>query len=293
MRNRRILYVCVVVALCGTALAAPDCINARGELQRQLWDGYTLLIGPATGDHINECRAAVVASDGKAVFEIFGVDAGMNGATGRDVSNDGSRDVVIESHTASPGNVYSIVGTRNPAGLLRQLTTTVRLSFEDRKGDGHIEIVTHDTAFLGFEGLENEESPQPPVFLRLKGKEIFNVSTLYWPEYEMEITRAKAQLGRDDVGDFMGTTPSKKTEKDKAAGPTPQEERRNLATKATVLKIVLNYLYAGKGQEAWQALKDMWPYADRDRVRQAILKTRMSGVLGDINRSTAKPAASP
>ncbi len=292
MRIHRLLCIVLVLA-CGRALASPVCVNGGGEFQKPLWDGYTLLIGPGTGEHANECRAAVTAGDGKVIFETYGADAGIGAATGRDVSNDGSKDVVIETHT-SAGNVYSIVGTENPAGLVRQFVTASELSFEDRLGDGHIEIVTHDTAFVGFEGVAPEDSPQPLVFLRLKGERVANVSSLYWPEYEIEIKREKAQLGKWDISDFMGTTPSNKTDTEKAAGPKPQEERRMLATKAAVLRIVVNYLYAGKGQEAWQALKEMWPYADRDRVRQAILKTRMTGVLGDINRPTAKPTtASP
>ena len=285
-------FCLLVVLACGTALAAPSCINGAGELEKPLWDGYTLRIGPAPSDHANECRAAVVAADGKVIFETFGVDAGLNQATGRDVSNDGSKDVVIETHTAA-GNVYSIVGTSNPAGLVRQIATSAQLSFEDRLGDGHIEIVTKETSFLGFEGLTPEDSPQPPVFLRLKGDRIANVSTLYWPEYEMEIKQAKAQLARDDVAEFMGTLQTNKTANEKAAGPSPQEQRRMATTKATVLRIVINYLYAGKGQEAWQSLKEMWPFADRDRIRQAILKTRMAGVLGDISRPAARPVSSP
>jgi len=184
------------------------------------------------------------------------------------------------------------VATTEPAGLVRQIVTQATLSFEDRKGDGHMEIVTRDLAFSGFEGLAPEDSPKPLVFLRMRGKELYSVASLYWPDYEVEITRAKARLGRDDVSEFRGTMPNAKTDKEKAEGPSPQEQRRNYATRAAVLEVVVDYLYAGKGQEAWQYLKESWPYADRARVQQAILRTRMSGVLGDINRSATKPPAS-
>ncbi|MBZ5648575.1 MAG: hypothetical protein LAN37_15285 [Acidobacteriia bacterium] len=296
MRNRRILYVCVVLALCGTALAAPACINGRGEIERQLWDGYTLKIGP-TDDPNNPCYAGVLAADGKAIFEIWGVDAAMESVTGRDVNNDGKPDVVLLTHNASSSdNVYSILGTGDPAGLIRQIVTGATLSFEDRKGDGHTEIVTRDTAFREFDGLTPEQSPAPLLFLRLKGKEIYNVSTAYWPEYEREIQIARGKLGKNDISDFkgdLGTTPSGVGGggKDKPKEETPQEIARKQETKAIILEIVLDNIYGGKGQEAWQALKEMWPYADRDRVRQAILKTRMSGVLGDINRPAAKQAS--
>ena len=286
--QKLILAFFLSLCLSGIALAA-DCVNGRGENQRPLWDGYTLEIGPAAGDQVNLCRAAVMAADGKAVFEITGVDAVMLRATGRDVNGDGKPDVVLLTHAAnSPQNVYSIVGTAEPPGLIRQITTSAELSFEERM-EGHVDIVTHDTAFYDFEGL-GPESPAPLMFLRLKGKEIYNVSQVYWPEYERDIMLAKANLGKNEIADFKGDLPNQMP-KEKPPEPTPQDIARRQAVKATVLQIVLDYIYGGRGQDAWKTVSEMWPVLDRQRIRQEILRARMGGVMRDISRPAPKAAS--
>jgi hypothetical protein len=291
MRMQRFLSILffLLLAFSGAALAA-DCMNGRGELQRPLWDGYTLQIGPAQGDHVNECYAAVIGADGKALFETFGVDATMLRITGRDVNGDGKPDVVLQTHAASsPESVYSVVGTADPAGLIRQIVTMANLSFEER-AEGHTEIVTRDTAFRGFEGLSGDQAPAPMIFLRLKGKEIYNVSPAYWAEYERDIAVAKANLAKNDVALFKGEVPNQ-TQKDKERGLSPQEVAHMQDVKAMILQVVLDYIYGGKGQDAWKAVSDMWPANDRQRIRQEILRVRMGGVMRDISRPAPKPAS--
>ncbi len=271
-------------------MAAPNCINGRGEFQHQLWDGYSIRIAP-TEDAKNPCYAGVIGPDGKAIFEIWGIDAAMDPVTGRDVNFDGKPDVVLLTHEASSAqNIYSIIGTVETPGLIRQIVTGATLTFEDRQGDGHMEIATRDTAFIEFEGLSPELSPTPLIFLRLKGKEIYNVSMVYWPEYEREIQQARGRLGRDDIDDFKGESPGSKQQKDKDITPAEMAHRQEV--KAIILEIVLDYIYGGKGQEAWKALSEMWPFNDRSRIRQEILKARMNGVLRDINRPAPKQTAS-
>ena len=289
MRIQRLLsfLLCIVA---GSSMAwAADCMNGRGELQRPLWDGYTLSIAPATGERVNECRAAVAGPDGKPIFEMYGVDASMLRATGRDVNGDGKPDVVLLTHKASaPDNIYSIVGTADPAGLIRQIVTSADLSFEERV-EGKIDIVTHDTSFRDFEGMSAEQLPPPMLFLRMRGREIYNVSQVYWPEYERDIAQARAKLSKNDIADLKGESPKQKNEQNK--DPSPQDIAHLQDVKGTVLQIVLDYIYGGKGQDAWKTLGEMWPYNDRQRIREDILRARMAGVMRDISRPV--PAAAP
>jgi hypothetical protein len=46
--------------------------------------------------------------------------------------------------------------------------------------------------------------------------------------------------------------------------------------------VVLNYLYSGREDQAWQALDEMWPPADESRVRSLILERRKRGLLAQI-----------
>ena len=298
MRIQR-LFCFVLLLSCGAMAATSGCVNGRGDLERALWDGYTLKIG-ATEDASNPCYGGVIGKDGKPIFEIWGTDVTMENVTGRDVNNDGKPDVVLRSHNASsPENIYSIIGTADTPGLIKQISTKAALSFEDRQGDGHMEIVTRDTSYSEFEGLSPSQSPQPLIFLRLKGTTFYDVSRIYWPEYEREIAIAKGKLGREDIADFKGEQSSGgsgmgvgKQDANKPKEESPAETAHRQDVKSLILEIVVDNIYGGHGQEAWQALKEMWPYADRDRVRQHILQARMAGVLKDINRPAPKQASS-
>lgn len=289
MRIQRLLSLLLIFLAVPISALAADCMNGRGEMSRPLWDGYTLVIAPAGGDKVNECGATILGADRKPIFSIFGVDAEMLRATGRDVNGDGKQDVVLLTHSASsPDNVYSIVGTGDTPGLIRQIVTSADFSFEERM-EGKVDIVTHETSFRDFEGLSEEQLPPPMIVLRMRGKEIYNVSQVYWPDYERDITMAKAKLSKNDIAEFSGNLRNQKKENERQ--PDPAEVAHEQDVKGVVLQIVLEDLYGGRGQEAWAALKDMWPYTDRDRIRQEILRRRMAGVMRDISRPAPMPAA--
>jgi hypothetical protein len=54
-------------------------------------------------------------------------------------------------------------------------------------------------------------------------------------------------------------------------------------TKVKVLEIVWAYLYSGREQEAWRSLAEMWPAADSDRIRAALLKARARGIRSQVD----------
>jgi hypothetical protein len=55
-----------------------------------------------------------------------------------------------------------------------------------------------------------------------------------------------------------------------------------LPTVKKVLMMVLNYLYSGREDRAWQALGEMWPPADVERVKKLILERRSRGLLSQV-----------
>jgi len=50
-----------------------------------------------------------------------------------------------------------------------------------------------------------------------------------------------------------------------------------------VLEIVWSYLYSGREQEAWRSLADMWPAADVDRIRAALVSARARGIRSQVD----------
>ena len=158
------------------------------------------------------------------------------------------------------------------------------LHFEDRDGDGRFEIWARDFAFLHFDDLPAELTPQPLIVFRLKGETLHMVSQAFWPDYEQEIAQAKGRIPKDLLEKFIGSPTASSDSNDKPKELSPHEKEAIIEVKADALAIVLANLYGGRGQEAWKALDDMWPPLDKPRIRQMILKARTGGILSEINR---------
>ena len=189
-----------VIAVLSASAAALDrgCSQGVGEWTENLWDGYKVEIAATPSGAPAQCRAALKSADGKVQFEVTGAEALVNPISGTDINGDGKPDVVIETHRTAGQccYTYSILTPGETPLLQRQITTTPPLVFEDRDGNGKIEITTHDFAFVGIEGLGESDSPRPLVVFRLRGSTLYNVSPAYWPEYQHEVEVAKAGISR-------------------------------------------------------------------------------------------------
>ncbi len=280
------LFALAIACLCAAPLHAADisCGPGRHEVTKDLWDGYRASLAPAAdGEHAGQCRVAVVSAAGATVFEAYGTQAALEPATEHDVNDDGLKDAVIS--TATQGSYsYYVVTLADPLRVMAQYTTSVPLHFEDRDGDGRLEIWARDFAFLRFDDLPAELTPQPLIIFRLKGETLHMVSQAFWPDYEQEIAQAKGRISKDILEKFSGSPTAASDSDSKPKELSPHEKEAVVEVKAEALGIVLAYLYGGRGQEAWKALDDMWPPLDKPRIRQMILKARTGGILSEINR---------
>jgi len=281
-----------MAVLCASAAALDrGCSQGVGEWTENLWDGYKIEIAPAPENAPAQCRAAFKSADGKVLFEVTGAEALINAISGNDVNGDGKPDVVIETHRTAGQccYTYSILTPGENPPLVRQITTTPPLVFEDRDNNGKIEISTHDFAFVGIEGLGESDSPRPLVIFRLRGSTLYNVSPAYWPEYQREVETAKNTISHSALDLLIGRNDSSGA----AMGPSkpkelsPAEEKQLLDAKGAVLTMVVNYLYGGHGEEGWKTIREMWTDRDKERIRQAILLSRSRGVLSEVNRTGA------
>jgi hypothetical protein len=284
----------LLLAFSAPALALErGCSQGIGQWTENLWDGYKVEIAPAQSGAPAQCRAALKTSDGKVQFEVTGAEALVNPISGSDVNGDGKPDVVIETHRTAGQccYTYSVLTPGQDPPLIRQITTTPPLVFEDRDNNGKVEIATHDFAFVGIEGLGESDSPRPLVVFRLRGNTLYNVSPTYWPEYQREIQAAKNSLSRNGEELLLGRNTSSSAGVggggNKPKELSPAEERQLLEAKGAVLTMVLSYLYGGKGEDAWKTIREMWTDRDKDRIRQTILLSRSRGVLSEVNRPAA------
>ncbi len=289
MRYSAIATIIVLLGLSASAAALDrGCSQGVGEWTEHLWDGYNIEITAAQTGAPAQCRAVLKSADGKVLYEVTGAEAFVNAVSGKDVNNDGKPDVVIETHRTAGQccYTYSVLTPGENPPLIRQITTNPPLEFEDRDGDGKVEISTHDFAFLGIDGLTEDESPRPLVVFRLRGNTLYNVSAAYWPDYQREIDIAKNSVSRSSQALLLGRDNSTSTT-GKPKELTPAELKDVQEAKSAVLIMVVNYLYGGHGEDAWKTVREMWTDRDKERIRQLILLSRSRGVLSEVNRQPA------
>ena len=121
----------------------------------------------------------------------------------------------------------------------------------------------------------------------MKGANVYNVSQLFWTDYQREIEDAKNGISKEDAEALT-------KEEGENAKPPQEGDPKAIhlrSVRALVLTVVLDYLYADRGPDAWKTISEMWPILDRQRIRQLILRNRMRGILSEINRTPAPDTA--
>ena len=279
MRVRTLIFICALMCAL-PAFAADRCAAGRGQVRATV-AAFTAEVAPSQGENGLICRAVVRDDSGVVIYDSTAQELTIEQVSGRDVNQDQHPDVVLSAVEAD-GRFRAVVISLAKPPTVREIVTSSPLSFADKDGDEKVEIAGHEWAFVGFDGLGESESPRPMAVFRMRGNTLVNVSQIFWPEYESEITRTEALLTQKERDDFLeeevaGKEPKKPTERE---ATLPQLRR----TKGAVLSIILNYLYGGRGEQAWQTVSRMWPGIDRQRVRQLILKARASGLLSEVNR---------
>jgi hypothetical protein len=282
--------ICVLSPLSAHA-QNKSCDTGTGWYSMHLWEGYVIQLQPDTP---GKCRIALLSSTGEVFYRATGDEGHIEfAATGVDVNNDGKKDAVLEARQGDKYRYAVLTPGLRPA-LQREFLTSVPLRWEDHDGDGRIEIIAYDRVFEGIDGIGLEESPHPMAIFRMRADNTpYPVSPAFWPEYEAEVNRAKANMPKDGLYQLQGAV---------ATAPdhekTPEEERQLRDAKALALTIVINYLYAGRTKEAFQYIADNWTDRDKDRIRQSILTARNKGIMSEINKAVtpegiadAKPAS--
>lgn len=175
---------------------------------------------------------------------------------------------------------YEIYSLKKPPQKLRTITGGDWYSAADTDLDGRVEIWTDDAkAINGFDNIPpGAFNFAPPVVLRFENKKLIDVSAEFQPEYDHRIESLREKLDPRQLDDFKASDGKLNS----LYPPTPDEWARLRATKVKVLEIVWCYLYSGRDRQAWDALEGMWPAADLDRIRAAILGARADGIRREV-----------
>jgi hypothetical protein len=228
----------------------------------------------------SEHQQTLVATNASELdLDAFGVDFG-----------DGNPASAFQVKKTDAGccSEYRIYSIERPPRLVRTITGGEFFSASDTDLDGRIEIWTNDGAAVnGFEKLSlGELDAAPTVVLRFAQGKLVDASGEFQSYFDDEIAAIRSEIRPQDLEEF------KNSDGILAAAPTAQSAHALHSlrrTKIKVLEIVWAYLYSGREPEAWRSLSEMWPAADVDRIRSALLKMRAQGICSQTDGTSVGP----
>ncbi len=187
-----------------------------------------------------------------------------------DVNGDGILDLVLESFSGGAHCcwTYYFVSLGPHPKVLLKLENERDAEFLQDEKTGRIFLFIEDGSFDYFDEVCHACSPFPVLHLRLDGDKLVDVSREYQRDYDETIRAAQKDLTKKEPDQF------------KAVSAKPSDRiRAQTNTRYKVLTIVLAYLYSGREEHAHQALRELWPPFDQERIWNAVLEQRRNGLL--------------
>lgn len=273
---------CVATGRCAAQTSDVLCVQGNGSFAASFQTGVSVKVRAAKAGALSTraCEATLdwnqgsllVATNASQIdLDVFGVDLGLGGPVS------GFQVKQSENGCCAEYQVYSMV---KPPQLLRTITGGDSFGAADTDLDGRIEIWTHDSpAVDGFENFRlGEIDFLPTLVLRFEHGKLLDVGSEFQAYFDHEISGIRKDLTSEGLRDFKGSDGRLSTKDPSLAERT----HRLRKVKARVLEIVWGYLYSGREQAAWRELSEMWPAADVDRIRGAILNARASGITAQV-----------
>jgi hypothetical protein len=228
-----------------------------------------VLPSPRKVDHFDpECRALILDARNNEIFSAddwgFSIEV-----AGQDATGDGIPDVVLKAYSGGAHCcwTYYVISLGSKPGLVKKFENNRDAVFFRDKESGRIVMSTLDGAFDYFDGLCHACTPFPDVYLRLDGTNLIDISPEFVTHYDEIIAENRKTLTAEERHRLRVLT-----EKPSDAEPAQGAVHR-------ALMIVLAYLYSGREAQARQALQELWPPFDQERIWNLILETRHNGIL--------------
>jgi len=249
----------------------PACMHGRGHISKKLTGGFEIQVSPfpdKSNPDLDECEAEIYNPSGDVFFSEHDWSFVIELA-GPDVNGDGIPDVVLEAYSGGAHCcwTYYIISLGSKPGLIKKFENTRDAAFFWNKENRRIQIATRDGNFDYFDEVCHACSPFPLVYLRLDGANLVDISPEHASDYD-QIIRDSQNALTTEVRQRLKALTVKPSE----AGPVGSARYK-------ALTIVFAYLYSGREEQARQALRELWPPFDQERIWNLILETRHNGVL--------------
>lgn len=290
MRTLALLALsCLAPGFCFSQTRDVLCIDGYTRFDTLFETGVRVFVGPAANGDLESRACTATLAWNKQVLRVVPAAAQIDiDALGADLGLGGP---VVAFQVSNPGRhsyfSYEIYSLQEPPRLLRTITGGTEFTASDKDLDGRVEIWAGDASAVdGFDGMAIDDFDfAPTIVLRFERGRLMDASAEFQSYYDDQIANLHNQVGAQNLTDF------KKSDARLLADSSLPEQRRNqlLVTKARVLEIVTCYLYSGREQQAWSALAAMWPAADYDRTRAAILDARSHGMHTQVEGASLPP----
>jgi hypothetical protein len=277
------LFFSMAASVCHAQSRDVVCRAGVGYFEAEFHTGVKVHVGASRIGELEArvCEAGLswgdenlVVSDAASDLDIdaFGVDLGLGAPVAGVQLRKSKTDCCME---------YRIYSLRQPPVLLHSITGGEYFSAADTDLDGRVEIWTNDAASVdGFENFHLRDLDfAPPVVLRFERGKLLDASSEFRPYFDEKIADARAKLNPQDLRDFK----SSDGKLAKVPGVPAERLLRLRSVKVKVLEIVWSYLYSGREKEALRSLAEMWPEADVDRIRAALLSVRERGIRSQLD----------
>ncbi len=275
------LLIRVGLALIGTLLSGSqghaltlgrneECRHGTGKVKRIIGTLNVEITPTVDKDALNEPICHLVVSDSHGRQILSEVDSSFKILLDdRDVNGDGIPDVVLEAYSGGAHCcwTYYFLSLGSQPGLITKFENNRDASFLEDEKTRRIHLEIPDGAFDYFDEVCHACSPFPLVYLRLDGTNWVDVSREYVQDYEEIIRDSQKSL-------TAGKRQRLRALKEKPSDARPIERARYHA-----LTIIFAYLYSGREGQAHQALRELWPPFDQERMWKLILETRHNGIL--------------
>lgn len=274
------LSLCCVAMLniCAAQTDAVLCRGGSGKFEADFRHQVKVRVNAAkSGGLATRMCEATLTSEGQDVavasgvweadLDVFGADIGLGTPVATFQIKKAEEDCCTE---------YVIYSLQKPPQLLRTLIGGASIRASDIDLDGRIEVWTDDSAAMsGLENLSASELSSPPlVALRFEHNQLLDAGPDFQPYFDQRIATLKKQLDPGDLKDFKNSDGRLLP----GAGLPLEVRYRLRKAKIGVLEIAWAYLNSGREHDAWNVLTEMWPEADVERIRTAIVKARERGV---------------